>query len=102
MSILNANKCPDVDNYVLVEFPSQPVKHYVGQITQFKDEDGDFEIVYLHKKRHVAEFFFLDIPDIGSVHEDDRLLNLCYLLQLNVALLADRNQVFDSIVVLVN
>ena len=69
----NANKCPDVDNYVVVEFPSQPVKYYVGQITQSKNEDGDYEIVYLHKKRHVAEFFFPDIPDIESVHEDDRL-----------------------------
>ena len=31
----------------------------------------DFEIVYLRKKRHVAEFFFPEIPDIASVHEDD-------------------------------
>ena len=84
---------------MLVEFPSQPVKYYVGQITQPKDEDRDFEIVYLHKKRHVAEFFYPEIPDIASVHEDD--INLCYLLQLNVALLADRDQVFNSLVVLV-
>ena len=84
---------------MLVEFPSQPVKYYVGQITQPKDEDRDFEIVYLHKKCHVAEFFFPEIPDIASVHEDD--INLCYLLQLNVALLADRDQVFNSLVVLV-
>ena len=67
----NTNKCPEVDNYVLVEFPSQPVKYYVGQITQPKDEDGDFEIVYLLKKHRVAEFFFPDIPDIASLHEDD-------------------------------
>ena len=71
----------------------------MGQITQPKDEDRDFEIVYLHKKRHVAEFFFPEIPDIASVHEDD--INLCYLLQLNVVLLADRDQVFNSLVVLV-
>ena len=69
----NANKCPDVDNYVLVECLSQTVKYYVGQIAQPKDEDGDFEIVYLHKKRHAAEFFYPDFPDIGSVHKDDRL-----------------------------
>ena len=67
----NANKCPEVDNYVLVEFPSQPVKYYAGQITQPKNEGRDFEIVYMHKKRHVAEFFFPEIPDIASVHEDD-------------------------------
>ena len=54
-----------------VEFPSQPIKYYVGQITHPKDEDGAFEVVYLHKKRHVAEFFFPEIPDIASVHEDD-------------------------------
>ena len=84
---------------MLVEFPSQPVKYYVGQITQPKDEDRDFEIVYLHEKRHVTKFFFPEIPDIASVHEDD--INLCYLLQLNVALLADRDQVFNSLVVLV-
>ena len=65
------NKCPDVDDYVLVEFPSQPVKYYVGQITRLKDEDGYFEIVYLRKKRHVAEFFFPEIPFIASVYEDD-------------------------------
>ena len=84
---------------MLVEFPFQPVQYYVRQITQPEDEDRDFEIVYLHKKRHVAEFFFPEIPDIASVHEDD--INLCYLLQLNVALLADRDQVFNSLVVLV-
>ena len=56
---------------MLVEFPSELVKYYEGQITQPKDEDRDFEIVYLLKKRHVAEFFFPEIPDIASVHEDD-------------------------------
>ena len=61
---------------MLVEFPSQPVKYYVGQITQPKDEDGDFEIVYLHKKHHLAEFFFPEIVDIASVHEDDIKLML--------------------------
>ena len=71
----------------------------MGQITQPKDEDRDFEIVCLHKKRLVAEFFFPEIPDIASVYEDD--INLSYLLQLNVALLADRDQVFNSLVVLV-
>ena len=67
----NTNKCPEVDNYALVEFPSQPIKYYVGQITHPKDEDRDFEIVYLHKKRNVAGFFFPEIPDIASVQEDD-------------------------------
>ena len=43
----------------------------MGQITQFKDEDGDFEIVYLHKKRHVTEFFFPEIPENAYVHDDD-------------------------------
>ena len=43
----------------------------MGQITQTKNEDGDFEFVYLQKKRHVAEFLFPEIPDIASVHEDD-------------------------------
>ena len=43
----------------------------MGQITQPKDEDRDFEIVYMHEKRYVAEFFFPEIPDIASVREDD-------------------------------
>ena len=56
---------------MLVEFLFLLVKYYVGQINQPKDEDGDFEIVYLHKKRHDAEFFFPKIPDIASVHKGD-------------------------------
>ena len=31
---VSLNKCPEVDNYVLLEFSSQPVKCYVEQITQ--------------------------------------------------------------------
>ena len=50
----------------MVEFEVNPKKFYVGLVTKSEDSDGDIEVKFLRRKRHVEEFFFPDADDIAS------------------------------------
>lgn len=64
---------PKVNDYVLAEFEGRPtlMKYYVGLITKEKDDEGDYEVSYLRRKRTSMEFFFPQVQDIASVKLSD-------------------------------
>ena len=60
------SKEPEKRDYVLVEFEVNPKKFFVGFVTKSEDSDGDIEVKFLRRKRHVEEFYFPDTDDIAS------------------------------------
>ena len=71
------NKIPEPGDYVLVEYEGKYKKrHYIGVITQPKDEEGDFEVKFLRKSaKHVMSCCFVEpyTEEINSVEESSIL-----------------------------
>ena len=62
---------PGVNNYVLVEFDTEPEKYYVGLVTKPMDDEEDYEVSYMRRKRSTWEFTFPAIDDIAFVKLTD-------------------------------
>ena len=71
------DKDPEPGDYILVEYAGKDKKrHYIGLITQPKDEEGDFEVKFLRKStKHVKSCCFVEpyTEEINSVEESSIL-----------------------------
>ena len=50
----------------MVEFEVNLKKFYVGLVTKSEGSDGDIEIKFFRRKRHMEEFYLPDADDIAS------------------------------------
>ena len=58
---------PKTNDFVIVEFSTEPKIYFVGKITSEIDDAKDFSISYLRKRQKSDTFFFPDVPDEASV-----------------------------------
>lgn len=61
---------PKENYYILAEFNTRPKKYYVGVITNGMDDEREYEVSYLRKKRKSNEFF-PQARDIASIKLGD-------------------------------
>lgn len=65
------DQTPQIENYVLVQFPTKSsVIYYVGRIEEIP-EDDECKINFLRKKFATNKFSNPDIPDISVVNRMD-------------------------------
>lgn len=62
---------PKENDYILAEFNTSPKKYYVGMITKGKDDEEEYEVSYLRKKRRTDQFFFPELQDVASLKHSD-------------------------------
>lgn len=62
---------PKEGDFVVVKFPSKPVKHYIGKLLTDNDND-EFDVSYLRKSAKVDNSFYLPLePDMATVALED-------------------------------
>ena len=67
---------PQIGNYVVVKFDDKRLLHFVGQILTDKDEDDDYEVLFLRRHPKCNEFVEPAVDDIHSVSSSDVVMVL--------------------------
>ena len=67
---------PEIGNYVVVKFDDKRLLHFVGQILTDKDEDDDYEVLFLRRHPKCNGFVAPAVDDIHSVSSSDVVMVL--------------------------
>ena len=67
---------PQIGNYVVVKFDDKRLLHFVGQILTDKNEDDDYEVLFLRRHSKCNGFAEPAVDDIHSVSSSDVVMVL--------------------------